>query len=248
MGDTARRAARRLRFSGISPAMAVALLALFVAMGGSAVAASHYLINSTSQVNPKVLKKLKGTDGAEGAKGLMGGTGSAGPRGEAGPEGKPGATGPKGEAGPKGEPGSKGDKGPKGEGGGTSPGLDDSVVGPIALKAEAKEQTVAMMSSVPTGSYILNAKVTVENTDKVEAHVRCYLRAEEKNIDEAQTYLGAGEVEEAGFIETLPLTASQAFASTGTVTLACDDSGHPVAVSNAEISAVQVQPLTHTTT
>jgi hypothetical protein len=43
-----------------SPAMVVALLALFVAMGGSALAMAlamnHYLINSTKQINPKSSK------------------------------------------------------------------------------------------------------------------------------------------------------------------------------------------------
>ena len=36
----------------------VATLALFFAMTGGALAAKHYLINSTKQINPKVLKKL----------------------------------------------------------------------------------------------------------------------------------------------------------------------------------------------
>ena len=33
----------------------VAWLALFVALGGTSLAASHYVINSTKQINPKVL-------------------------------------------------------------------------------------------------------------------------------------------------------------------------------------------------
>src|SRR5438876_8031642 len=36
-----------------------ATLALVFSMTGGALAAKHYLINSTSQINPKVLKKLK---------------------------------------------------------------------------------------------------------------------------------------------------------------------------------------------
>jgi hypothetical protein len=38
----------------------VALVALFVALGGTAVAARHYLITSTSQIKPSVLKLLRG--------------------------------------------------------------------------------------------------------------------------------------------------------------------------------------------
>lgn len=78
-----------------SPAMIVALLALFVAMGGSAVAMSHYLINSTKQINPKVLKKLKGA-GPAGIKGL---TGPVGPQGPAGAQGAVGPQGTQGTAG-----------------------------------------------------------------------------------------------------------------------------------------------------
>jgi hypothetical protein len=238
--------------------MAVALVALFIALGGSAFAASHYLINSPAQINPKVLKKLKGEVGPEGTKGLAGATGLAGPKGETGPEGKAGAKGetgaegPKGEAGPKGETGPEGKagpkgetgaEGPKGEAGTTSAGLSDSAAGPVALKA-ASEQTVATMSSVPVGNYMLSAKVTVENTAELETTIHCYLQAGGKAIDEASAYLGLAH--EPGYIQSLPLTASQNFAATGTVTLTCKSEMAAVA-SNAQISAVQVQPLTHTT-
>ncbi len=80
----------------------VATLALVFAMSGGALAAGHYLINSTSQFNPKVLKKLvsTGKTGAHGASGANGATGATGPQGSAGKEG------------PKGEAGSPGKEGP----------------------------------------------------------------------------------------------------------------------------------------
>jgi hypothetical protein len=62
----------------------VATLALLFAMSGGALAASHYLINSTKQINPKVIKKLRGNRGAAGLQG---------PRGLAGQQGSQGATG-----------------------------------------------------------------------------------------------------------------------------------------------------------
>lgn len=68
----------------------VATLALLFAMSGGALAASHYLINSTKQINPKVLKRLTGKQGKNGAPGS---TGPQGPRGEQGNEGQKGATG-----------------------------------------------------------------------------------------------------------------------------------------------------------
>lgn len=73
--------------------MAVALLALFIALGGTAFATTHYLITSTTQISPKVLTKLKGK------------TGHAGPRGRAGTTGAPGAPGAAGAAGAAGAPG-----------------------------------------------------------------------------------------------------------------------------------------------
>jgi hypothetical protein len=56
----------------------VAWLALFVALGGTSLAASHYVISSTKQISPKVLKKLKGNRGATGATGAKGATGATG--------------------------------------------------------------------------------------------------------------------------------------------------------------------------
>jgi Collagen triple helix repeat (20 copies) len=82
-----------------SPALIIASLALFVALGGTAVAANHFLITSTTEIKPSVLRALRGHTGPEGA------TGPAGVRGKAGPAGEPGATG---EAGPEGAPGASG--------------------------------------------------------------------------------------------------------------------------------------------
>jgi hypothetical protein len=74
----------------LSYANVAATMALVFAMSGGALAASHYLVNSTKQINPKVLKKLKGNAGAKGAKGV------AGPAGPAGPQGKDGSAGASG--------------------------------------------------------------------------------------------------------------------------------------------------------
>jgi len=63
----------------------VATLALVFAMSGGALAAKHYLINSTKQINPKVLKKLKGNAGKTGATGATGAPGKEGPAGKEGP-------------------------------------------------------------------------------------------------------------------------------------------------------------------
>jgi len=97
----------------VSPATAIATLALVFAMTGGAYAAGKYLITSTKQISPKVLKALKGKAGPAGAAGAQG---PAGPAGKEGPVGKEGPAG-KGERGEKGE---KGETGATGQTGYTS--------------------------------------------------------------------------------------------------------------------------------
>lgn len=70
----------------------VSVVALVFAMSGSAFAAK-YLITSTKQIKPSVLKKLKGPPGVAGANGGQGPQGVAGPAGPAGGRGATGATG-----------------------------------------------------------------------------------------------------------------------------------------------------------
>jgi disulfide bond formation protein DsbB len=41
--------------------MAVAIVALILAMAGTGIAASHYIITSTSQIKPSVLRELRAT-------------------------------------------------------------------------------------------------------------------------------------------------------------------------------------------
>jgi hypothetical protein len=99
----------------VSPATAIATLALVFAMTGGAYAAKHYLITSTKQISPKVLKALKGVNGTNGAAGLAGAAGAQGPAGPAG------AGGAKGESGAPGASGAKGENGTPGTTGATGP-------------------------------------------------------------------------------------------------------------------------------
>ena len=94
---------RRLSYANV-----LATLALVFAMSGAAVAANHFLISSTKQISPKVLKQLKGRTGARGLTGRTGSGGPAGLRGEAGARGETGlrgVTGPTGATGETGPPG-----------------------------------------------------------------------------------------------------------------------------------------------
>lgn len=83
-----------------SPAVVIATVALIMAMGGTAVAASSYLITSTKQISPHVLRALKGHRGPQGLQGPKGLTGAQGLQGPQGPTGQQGGIGPMGPAGP----------------------------------------------------------------------------------------------------------------------------------------------------
>jgi hypothetical protein len=84
---------KRLTYANVT-----ATLALVFAMSGGAMAANSYLINSTKQINPKVLKKLTGKPGKTGATGATGTTGATGATGATGGTGKEGAPGAPGSA------------------------------------------------------------------------------------------------------------------------------------------------------
>ena len=77
---------------------AVAWVALFVALTGTSMAASGYVITNQKQIKPSVLRKLK-QPGARGARGPQG------PQGPPGKEGSPGATGREGKQGKEGKGG-----------------------------------------------------------------------------------------------------------------------------------------------
>src|SRR5580692_4974784 len=97
----------RKRFTYTNVAVTVALV---FAMSGGAYAASRYVITSTKQISPKVLKALQGKAGPAGTNGAAGAEGAGGAQGPAGHVGPTGPQGPQGEAGPQ---------GPKGENGAT---------------------------------------------------------------------------------------------------------------------------------
>jgi hypothetical protein len=88
---------RRVTFANV----ALTLVLVFV-MSGGAFAATKFLITSTKQISPKVLKSLQGKAGK---------TGAAGAQGPAGPAGASGPQGPAGPGGPAGAPGANGGDG-----------------------------------------------------------------------------------------------------------------------------------------
>jgi hypothetical protein len=198
----------------------IAWLALFVALGGTSLAASKYAITSTKQIKPSVVKSLKGKTGKTGAKGVTG------PQGPQGAKGETGAAGAEGKA-------------------GASAGLSEANNPRVFLEEISAEQTVANIPNVPAGNYILNAKVTLEDEGGAATLVTCSLHAG-SDVDEASAQLNV--IPNPGSIETLALTLGHTFASPGAVALTCNDfkkSG--IAALDSKISLVQVQTLTRTT-
>ena len=78
---------RHITFANVA-----SLMALIFSMSGGALAARHYLIHSTGQISPKVLRRLKGAPGEIGAIGPQGPTGPTGPKGGSGGRGEPAPT------------------------------------------------------------------------------------------------------------------------------------------------------------
>lgn len=93
-----------------SPAMIVALVALTVAMSGTAVAASNVLITSSKQIKNGVIGTAdlskKARTSLTGKAGKAGPAGATGAAGATGPAGTAGATGPTGPSGKNGADGS----------------------------------------------------------------------------------------------------------------------------------------------
>jgi hypothetical protein len=135
---------RRLCYANI-----VATLALLFAMSGGALAAGHYLLSSTKQISPQVLKALRGKSGTPGASGVQGPAGPQGAQGAAGPQGPAGSQGATGETGATGATGVQGLKGETGSpwtAGGTLPA--------------GQSETGAWSASGP-GGQVFNAKVVL---------------------------------------------------------------------------------------
>jgi hypothetical protein len=158
------RIRRRLSYTNV-----LMTLALVFAMSGGAYAAGRYVITSTKQIKPSVLKQLQGKPGATGAtgpagpSGLKGETGATGPAGPTGPKGETGATGPAGPTGPKGETGATGHEGTPGkEGspwtdGGTLPS-GETETGEIGFEhenaAEGEKELYAVSFPIPLAATV----------------------------------------------------------------------------------------------
>lgn len=112
---------KRLRGSA-SPTTVIAIIAVILALTGSAVAASGLITGADikngsitkADLSSRTVRSLKGRTGKEGPMGQDGFTGPQGPQGSTGPEGPRGPAGPAGPEGPKGTTGDTGATGRQG--------------------------------------------------------------------------------------------------------------------------------------
>jgi|HubBroStandDraft_3_1064219.scaffolds.fasta_scaffold02756_2 hypothetical protein len=136
----------------------VSSVALFFALGGSAIAAQHYLITSTNQIKPSVLEKLKGDTGASGPQGPAGPAGPTGPTGPQGPSGQNGLRGAAGMQGPVGQPGPEGpmgERGPAGSSGGSS-GLGTLTTVDGETESVPEDTVGSTAATCPDGSHAIS--------------------------------------------------------------------------------------------
>ncbi|HEX5853188.1 MAG TPA: hypothetical protein VFY36_08850 [Solirubrobacteraceae bacterium] len=197
----------------ITYANVTATLALVFAMSGGALAANHYLINSTKQISPKVLKKLKGKTGKTGAAGV------------------PGAAGKEGAPGKEGAAGKTGERGP-------SHAFDVKVESVEFPSTENEPITVASLS-LPAGSYSVLGKTIANNNAASIAGVECRLELGGTVIDEGgfirMTEEGKG-ADRMSIVDSGVGTLSSA----GTATLKCEVSSTSGEYIDAAVTAVQV--------
>jgi hypothetical protein len=172
----------------------VAVLALVFAMTGGAYAANRYLITSTKQISPKVLKSLKGAAGANGASGA---TGPAGPAGPGGPQGPAGAQGPGGPGGPAGAPGKEGPPGKDGKNGATGftktlpTGATETGSWAVHIAAEGEQPLLSLSFAIPLAKELEGAQVHV--VGKAGNGTTCPGSAEEPAAAEGNLCVYEGE-------------------------------------------------------
>ncbi len=197
----------------ITYANVAATLALVFAMSGGALAAKHYLITSTKQISPKVLKKLKGNTGKAGV------AGSPGAAGKEGPQGKEGASGKAGERGPS--------------------NAFDAKEGGTTFPTTSRESLTVVSRSLPAGSYTVIGKVIANNNSASIEEVECKLELGGTVIDPGNTVRMTEEGKGADRA-TVVDSGVGTLSSPGTAVLACETSSISGNYLDAGITAIQV--------
>src|SRR5579871_417326 len=196
-----------------------ATLALVFAMTGGAIAAKHYLINSTKQINPKVLKKLRGAKGK---------TGATGPQGKQGAQGTAGAAGAAGGQGPVG------------------PSNAYTAFNEGFVEVKFPENVTVVSVAVPPGSYVVTAKVEAIDSTLKRTIVECELVNDvNESHDSGDASIEPLGTTEYNGRAVVTLLAASTLATSGHWQLNCASGSTPekIKLLEAQISAEQVGSL-----
>jgi hypothetical protein len=196
-----------------TPSVAIAVAALFVVLGGSAVAATRLIRASDigsgavasrairnggvqpvdlSSKTRSLFTRGQGVAGATGSPGVRGSNGANGPNGANGAEGAKGSNGANGANGANGPNGANGIDGTDGADGTNGTNGTNGINGTIA-PLSAKQGTTALPTgsspttvvelSVPAGSYVVLAKTNLSHTGAGDS-VECVLKAGASTLDQ----------------------------------------------------------------
>ena len=175
-----------------SPALAVALLALVVALSGSAVAASlitgSQIKNGTIQLNDLSKKAIAKLRGKQGARGLTGAQGLPGAQGLQGGQGVAGPVGP-------------------------------SEVFTFRHETGIELPSAPLSAKLAPGKYVIFGRVEVNNNGVLTERPQCRLTAE---TDQDQALLGTSQGATNDDTADVTLMVTHTFAAAGAVTLGCE--------------------------
>lgn len=173
-------------------------------------------------------------EGPQGEQGEQGPTGPQGPQGQQGQQGAQGQQGPQGAAGPQGPAGSSG----------TSTAYN-AEVGFVDIGGAVGEVQI-ISKNVPAGSYVINAKMVLRNSDDEKSEPLCQLRASGASIDFSQVTLppGSGTGASTPFA-TIPFQATVNNYAGGAISVGCTEpeSSNGTSVRNAELTAIKVDSV-----
>ena len=194
----------KLRKDWTARALAVIALA-FAVGGGTAFAAVHYIITSTKQIKPSVLKKLER-------------------RGPQGPRGPQGSQGPQGPQGSQGSQGPKGDTGNAGANGAVAAYYASA--GPTSFTNASGKTLVS--KTLPAGMYAVSGEVSVfaQKSTALGVALVCYLQG--AGVNQQQAFVAAWNADDDNVAQgTLNWSFAGTQASAGAVTISCSDDSGP---------------------